>query len=378
MSKLNIGRIQNENEDGSASVSGISTFSSTAFLETPKGTTAQRPDNPQPGMIRFNTDSGHLEYYTGDFWDEVLVENNTLDGGNRGIFAGGNDDATPGLYDSIDYITISSLGNAINFGSLQAATTGGAMCASSTRGLFMGGGQGPAKSSGISFFTFSSTGNASSFGNLTSATDFASGFSNSTRGLICGGRNPAGTNVIEYVTIASTGNSVDFGDLQSTRSFYSMSFASSTRGISGGEAPAFTNLIDYVTISTTGNASDFGDLTDNKGGAGCSNSTRGLFGGAYNPGLSNSITFITIASKGDSQDFGDLTQTRRGLGACASSTRGLFGGGMNPSPTNTDFNIIDYVTILSTGNAIDFGDLVTGSSGKQRNKAGCSNGHGGL
>ncbi len=89
MSRLNISRIQNENEDGSAAVSGISTFSSTAFLQAPRGTTAQRPENPQPGAIRFNTDSGHLEYYTGEFWDEVLVANNTLDGGNRMVIGGG-------------------------------------------------------------------------------------------------------------------------------------------------------------------------------------------------------------------------------------------------------------------------------------------------
>jgi hypothetical protein len=90
MSRLNINNLTNENEDGSPRISGISTFSSTAFLEAPKGTTAQRPENVAPGMIRFNTDSGHLEYYTGEFWDEVLVANNTLDGGNRGVFGNGN------------------------------------------------------------------------------------------------------------------------------------------------------------------------------------------------------------------------------------------------------------------------------------------------
>ena len=45
-------------------------------------------------------------------------------------------------------------------------------------------------------------------------------------------------------------------------------------------------------------------------------------------------------------------------------------GGANPG----DSNIIDYVQIMSTGNAIDFGDLTTGCSEAK----GCSNGHGGL
>jgi len=379
MSRINVSKLTNENEEGGPSISGISTFSTTAFLEVPKGTTAQRPEFVQPGMIRFNTDSGHLEYYDGVEWTDVVVTNNTLDGGARGLFMGGNDETTPGAFNTIDYITISSLGNAINFGDLQAGTLGGSSCASSVRGIFAGGQKTPLVTAVISFVTFSSTGNASTFGNLTSATEWPSAMSNSTRGLIAGGRvSSSGVNTIEYITIASTGNAQDFGDLRSVRSFYSMSFASSTRGINGGESPGFTNLIDFVTISTTGNASAFGDLTDNKGGAGCSNSTRGLFGGGYNPGLSNSITFITIASTGNSQDFGDLTQARRALGACSSSIRGVWGGGMNPSPAATDFNILDYVTIASTGNAVDFGDLVTGNSGRQRNKTACSNGHGGL
>lgn len=46
--------------------------------------------------------------------------------------------------------------------------------------------------------------------------------------------------------------------------------------------------------------------------------------------------------------------------------------GINPS--NTDVNIIDYVQIMSTGNAVDFGDLTR----PVRHLDACSNGHGGL
>ena len=65
MSRLNVGNLFNENEDGAPVVSGISTFSSPHYFVPPSGSTAQRPQNPGEGMIRFNTDSGHLEYYTG-------------------------------------------------------------------------------------------------------------------------------------------------------------------------------------------------------------------------------------------------------------------------------------------------------------------------
>jgi hypothetical protein len=69
--------------------------------------------------------------------------------------------------------------------------------------------------------------------------------------------------------------------------------------------------------------------------------------------LSNIIDFITIATTGDATDFGDLTAARRAPGACSSSTRGVFGGGYVSDAVNT----IDYITIASTGNAVDFGDL---------------------
>ena len=380
MSKLNIGRIQNENEDGSASVSGISTFSSTAFLEVPKGTTAQRPDNPQPGMIRFNTDSGHLEYYTGDFWDEVLVENNTLDGGNRGLFS--IIYTAPSNQNVINYVTISTLGNAQDFGDLVSQTRQRSACSSSTRGLVAGGYTGPAFINSIDYITISSTGNALDFGDLSQIRGISSGGScaSSTRGLFSGGYydTPVSTrfNIIDYVTIASTGNAVDFGDLIQGVDLIT-SCSSSIRGIFAGGRPSpgtSINIIQYITISTTGNTIDFGDLsTDRTSLASCSNSTRGIFGGGGGPAIVNTIEFITISTLGNAQDFGDLTLSRAAVSACSSSTRGVFGGGYGVSPF-PDVNVIDYITLLTTGNATDFGDLtqVAGQS------ASCSNGHGGL
>jgi len=58
------------------------------------------------------------------------------------------------------------------------------------------------------------------------------------------------------------------------------------------------------------------------------------------------------------------------LSATSNSTTGIFGGGSTPTLLNT----IDYVTIASVGNAIDFGDLIAPIDGL----AACSDGHGGL
>ena len=137
MSKLNISRLTNENEDGAPYISGITTFSSTAFLDPPKGNTAQRPDYVKPGMIRFNTDSAHLEYYNGVEWTEVLVANNTLDGGSRGVFGGGYGARTPGnaTNNAMAFYTIATTGNAIDFGDTTTARFNHYMCSNGHGGL---------------------------------------------------------------------------------------------------------------------------------------------------------------------------------------------------------------------------------------------------
>ena len=71
------------------------------------------------------------------------------------------------------------------------------------------------------------------------------------------------------------------------------------------------------------------------------------------------IEYITIASTGDSTDFGNLTLARDPF-ALASSTRAVFAGGYNNSVQMQ--NVMDYITIASTGNATDFGDLTRTAS----------------
>jgi hypothetical protein len=89
------------------------------------------------GALRFNSDSGKLEYYNGEAWwqiDNFSADNAT--GGARGVFASG---LTPTLVNTIDYITISSTGNALDFGDILQARFEFSSCSSSTRGIFGGG-----------------------------------------------------------------------------------------------------------------------------------------------------------------------------------------------------------------------------------------------
>ena len=84
------------------------------------------------------------------------------------------------------------------------------------------------------------------------------------------------------------------------------------------------------------------------------------------------MEYVTIATTGNAADFGDLTQVRNYPSACASPTRGIWAGGN--SPADASYDVIDYVEILTTGNAVDFGNLVSALT----STASCSNGHGGL
>ena len=59
--------------------------------------------------------------------------------------------------------------------------------------------------------------------------------------------------------------------------------------------------------------------------------------------------YITVASTGNMTDFGDLTVARGQNQGTSSSTRGVYIGGRSPGASN----IIDYITIASTSDAAD-------------------------
>ncbi len=230
------------------------------------------------------------------------------------------------------------------------------------RGLFGGGGSG-GNTNIISYITISTTSNAYDFGDLSVARRGISACSSSVRGIFAG---QLGGNIIDYVTISSTGNALDFGDLVVNR-FGAGAASNSVRGLfAGGYQPTgtiFAQSIDFITIASLGNASNFGDMIDKiTGSSGVASSTRAVFLGgckAESPtGVFNTIQYVTITTTGNAQDFGDLTQARDFGGAFSNSVRGILGGGDTETPaTNNETNTIDYITISSLGDATDFGDL---------------------
>mgnify|MGYP003119755260 CR=1 FL=1 len=338
------------------------------------------PKEIPTGAVRYNTDSNKMEVYIGSTWMEVAVSTPNLDGGARGIWGGGN--ASPGpIHADIEYITISTAGNSIDFGS--DISDGKRRCSgfgSRTRG-FIAAGRTPTNKNTIDFVTFSSTGTTTAWGDTLNNTGTAdnAGFANSTRGVTKSGyTSPGSAGSFDFITMSSTGGVNDFGDLIASGDAGG-AFASPTRGvIAGGYNPANDNTISFVTITTTGNAQDFGDLIIGKYSMGaCSNSTRGVWAGGQqrSPSPDTSpktlMDFIQIATKGNSSDFGDLSVARSTLSGVSSKTRGVWGGGYEPSASD----VIDYFAFATQGAAVDFGNLSVRSGGKGGS---ASNGHGGL
>ena len=185
--------------------------------------------------------------------------------------------------------------------------------------------------------------------------------SNRGRGVLGGGAPFVSPNVIsnmQYIEIQSGGIFKDFGDLTVARGYFPAGHtSSSTRGLSaGGWTGSDNNTIDYITIATTSNATEFGDTSVVRPSGGLSNQTRSVNGG--DAAMTNTMDYVTIATTANAQDFGDLTEGRQYGAGVASPTRGVFGGGRNNTPSsNTLKNIMEYITIATTSNTTDFGDL---------------------
>jgi|TARA_B100001964_G_C14085409_1_gene532299 hypothetical protein len=226
------GKVSDNLGRSSGLVKATSTGAPTESASNP--TVSTNPDSVGTRFI--NTTSGELFVCT-DITAGENVWKGQLDStveppkrfGGRGVFMGGYDGAWPGggSSDVIDYITIASLGDAIDFGDLTVV----------------------GERSGQAI-------------------------SNGTRGVCCAG---GADDTMEYITFATTSDSTDFGNLTVGRRPSGVS--SGTRGCFGGGASS-DDTIDYITIATAGNATDFGNLTTGRQfPTSLSNKTRGLFAG---------------------------------------------------------------------------------------------------
>ena len=255
----------------------------------------------------------------------------------RGVFAGGSKPGPGGGNQNfIEYITIATTGNAKDFGGISTLGRYVAGISNQTRGIIAGAYQGGGASGTLNtmqFVTIATLGTSEDFGDIVANSgngiQGAGSCSSPTRGITFGGGTPSTINEINHITIGTLGNSVDFGDLSAAR-YLCQGVSSSTRGVvAGGDNSGAVNVIEYITIATTGNASDFGDLSSNSefaGSSGASNKIRGVFTGRGDyPSYDNAMSYITIATEGNAFDFGDV-RTSGGTPYGSTNVSGSHGG----------------------------------------------------
>ena len=370
--------------EGDFTVSSATTFCSslnqltlTNSFSVPTGDTNSRIHCQTAGSMRFNEEFGTLEFYTGDEWRTVNSYNKGSSAGRALLFGGYSEPSNSNTL-AIDVVTISTLGNATRFGQMDSSGDTSFGIGTETRGISHRGGS---SSDTLEYVTTASEGNPIDFGNLSQARYLGARGNSSTRGIFLSGLGPSSSykNNIDYVEMGTLGNALDFGDVNTSVFLNNNSVNSTVRVYSlGGYASPGVNIskIEYVTISSKGDALEFDDLDrPNSTFPGFANNVRGIYGGGnLRPFTSDQIFMFNTASQGKMIFFGELTQRRKEFAGSCSQTRGIFAGGqLDPNGPST-INIIDFVTIATTGDAQDFGDL----SKTPRNFTSLSDSHGGL
>ena len=332
-------------------------------------------DKPSVGTMRFNENLASLEFYTGVEWKAV---NSYVDMGNRGraVWMCG---MSPNYNDTIGFINIQTKGNEQAGGvSVHGFSINKAGCASRTRGVW-GGEQSPGGYTGdMDYITMASVGNSIDFGDLSQArATYGGSFSSSTRGVWAGGYNntlspSTSVNTMDYVQIGTLGTALDFGDMRQKQYNHTAS-SSPTKGFIFSGSLGDGNEIQMSNIASTGETmQEVGvTATDTSSMAACANSVRAVIFGGGNP-VTDLIQRFGMSSLGNAVEFGNLSAVRMLGAAVADSTRAVSVSGRNPSTVN----IIEYVEIASGGSAIDFGDMSLGD-GRQK-FMGASDSHGGL
>lgn len=269
-------------------------------------------------------------------------------------------------------ITIGRTSNATDFGDLQYVSSYGTSASNGTSDKGIKDCRQHNTTNCIQEWTISTGSDAANWGGISAPYDGRSSkasTSNGTddRGIFAGGQESVYQNEIHYCTISSGSSTTDFGDLlDNKRSLGATSNGTSDRGIfGGGHADPQTDRIEYITITSTGNGTDNDNLTAARYNVtAISNDTddRGVWcGGQTNdPTFYNIIDYRTISSSGNATDFGDLSNNKVNCGSLSNGIdeRGVIYGG----DTGSKINVIEYITIDTTGNVSDFGDLLFSTS----------------
>ena len=349
-------------------VGTVESVSIGTHFSPPTGGIEERGQDFVEGMMRFNTDLNTMEFYNGNEWKQFTyisdVQNSPSSRGRAVIYQG----YQPSYYpDMIDFLQISTRGNTEYFGDqITPAARDRLGCGSEIRGVF-GGGITPGNSrlDQMDYITIPSEGNSITFGDLTGGQGHGATCSSSTRGLFGGGYQPSLGNTVDYIQIQTLGNALDFGDLQLATG-YGAAGSSQIRGIfCGGSYNAPNDLAsdrtEFFTFASKGNGTDFGGLTNGRFRPTACGAHLSVFTFGSNSGNSGQVVGIdqtNSISLGNSVNFGDLAYDLAMGFAAGNNTRVVVGGGQGGG-TSPAFqqNNIQFITIATRGNSVDFGEV---------------------
>ena len=313
------------------------------------------------GDYWYNTSDEKFYQYWDSAFREITVVAPSFWWGTRGVFGCGTDTNL-----TLDYISISTAGNATDFGDAWYLRESGGACSDGSRGFWYGGHNSAniVSNNGYSI-TFATLGNATNtIGSISYSRARGSMCSNKDYLIYTGGQsgyNSTTTNTILRFSVASSYMSGStFGNMDAVKMGHSMwndssryltfsgtnstadiaagSFTSSgaswiaqltgngsqPTGAAGDDTRAITfagttgTQLDTVVIQNNSNATSFGQLNTNfsKPGA-CTDASRIVFGGSGYGGTYNHMSYVTIATTGSGSDFGDLTVARYRATACS-------------------------------------------------------------
>ena len=133
----------------------------------------------------------------------------------RGLSVSGNSPENSSV-NTIQYVIIQTTGNAADFGDLTVNYGNfPGTSANAVRGLRAGGLAQPAGTQvqSIEYVTMATLGNGTDFGDFSSQVGTTASVASPTRSCTGGFYTGSYTNTIEYVQIMTTSNAIDFGDL---------------------------------------------------------------------------------------------------------------------------------------------------------------------
>ena len=87
----------------------------TDHFSVPNGGSNDRQETPIEGTVRFNDDLNTLEFFNGNEWRQFTYNQGQS---GRGLFGGGVDASAN--TDAVNYISIPTTGNALEFGKLRS------------------------------------------------------------------------------------------------------------------------------------------------------------------------------------------------------------------------------------------------------------------